>query len=163
MGQGRRSVGHPSSFTPAGREVTSDGTSQIGPDVSEQRLTLADGLQAPAHARAWTAAQLPPLPSHIVEDALLLVSELVTNAVRHGRPAIEITLGITPQRVRVEVRDGGDALPVVPSGQPSIDRPTGRGLLIVAATASDWGVERSPGTAGKTVWAELDATRTPQS
>ena len=117
--------------------------------MSEQRLTLADGLQAPAHARAWTAAQLPPLPSHIAEDALLLVSELVTNAVRHGRPAIEITLGITPERVRVEVRDGGDALPVVPSGQPSIDRPTGRGLLIVAATASDWGIERSPGTAGQ--------------
>ena len=127
--------------------------------MSEQRLTLADGLQAPAHARAWTAARLPPLPSHVVEDALLLVSELVTNAVRHGRPAIEITLSATTERVRIGVRDGGEGLPVLPTGQPSIDRPTGRGLLIVAATATDWGVERTPGTAGKTVWAELDATR----
>jgi len=135
-------------------------TSQIGPDVSKQRLTLVDGLQAPAHARAWTSAHLPPLPTHIAEDALLVVSELVTNAVRHGRPDIEITLNITPDRVRIEVRDGGDTLPVVPSGQPSIDRPTGRGLLIVAATANDWGIERSPGATGKTVWAELNANRT---
>lgn len=134
-------------------------TSQIGPDVSEQRLTLADGLQAPAHARAWTSEHLPPLPTHIAEDALLLVSELVTNAVRHGRPDIEITLTLTPDRVRIEVRDGGDALPMMPSGQPSIDRPTGRGLLIVSATATDWGIERSSGTTGKTVWAELDVTR----
>lgn len=127
--------------------------------MSKQRLTLADGLQAPAHARAWTAEQLPPLPRHIAEDVLLLVSELVTNAVRHGRPDIEVSLFTAPDRVRIEVSDGGDALPVVPRGQPSIDRPTGRGLLIVAATADDWGITRPPGATGKTVWAELDTTR----
>jgi anti-sigma regulatory factor (Ser/Thr protein kinase) len=128
--------------------------------VSKQRLTLADGLQAPAHARAWASEQLPPLPADVAADVLLLVSELVTNAVRHGRPDIEISLTATFDRVRIEVRDGGDALPVLPRDQPSIDRPTGRGLLIVAATASDWGIVRSAHTAGKTVWAELDATRT---
>lgn len=126
--------------------------------VSEQRLTLAESLQAPAHARAWTAQQLPPLPAHVVEDALLLVSELVTNAVRHGRPDIVISLTITSDRIRVEVRDGSDSLPMLPAGHPSIDRATGRGLLIVAATAHDWGVERIPGRTGKTVWAELDVT-----
>ncbi len=134
-------------------------TSQNGPDVSEQRLTLAEGLQAPAHARAWTARQLPSLPARIVDDALLLVSELVTNAVRHGRPDVIISLSVAPDRIRIGVRDGSETLPVVPSGQPSVDRPTGRGLLIVAATAQDWGVERSRGTIGKTVWAELDTTR----
>lgn len=129
--------------------------------MSEQRLTLAAGLQAPAHARAWTAQHLPTLPKHVVEDALLLVSELVTNAVRHGRPDVTITLRIDRDRIRIAVRDGSDTLPVVPSGQPSVDRPTGRGLLIVAATARDWGVERASGSAGKTVWAELDATTRP--
>ncbi len=129
--------------------------------MSEPRLTLADGLQAPAHARAWTARQLPPLPVHVVEDTLLLVSELVTNAVRHGRPDIVIALIIKPARIRVEVRDGSDTMPVVPAGHPSIDRPTGRGLLIVAATAHDWGVDRIPGITGKTVWAELDASAPP--
>jgi anti-sigma regulatory factor (Ser/Thr protein kinase) len=159
-GQGRRLLGLLlCRSTLPGVRSRVGGPSQIGPDVSKQRLTLADGLQAPAHARAWTSERLPPLPGHITEDALLLVSELVTNAVRHGRPDIEISLVIAADRVRIEVRDGGDALPILPSGQPSIDRPTGRGLLIVAATASDWGIERTPGTAGKTVWAELDATR----
>ena len=127
--------------------------------MSKQRLTLADGLQAPAHARAWAAEQLPPLPRHVTEDVLLLVSELVTTAVRHGRPDIGINLTSTAGRVRIEVNDGGDALPVVPRGQPSIDRPTGRGLLIVAATADDWGVTTTPDSAGKTVWAELDTAR----
>ena len=106
--------------------------------------------------------QLPPLPTHVVEDALLLVSELVTNAVRHGRPDIEITLAITAERVRVEVRDGGDsAAGRSRPDSPSIDRPTGRGLLIVAATAQRLGRRAGAGTAGKTVWAELDATTTP--
>jgi anti-sigma regulatory factor (Ser/Thr protein kinase) len=151
-------------FTPAGRELTRRrGIPRSAQYVSEQRLTLAESLQAPAHARAWTALQLPPLPTHIVEDALLLVSELVTNAVRHGRPDIVISLAITADRIRVEVRDGGDSLPMLPAGHPSIDRATGRGLLIVAATAHDWGVERMPGIAGKTVWAELDMTASPVS
>ncbi len=126
--------------------------------MSEQRLTLAESLQAPALARAWTAQQLPPLPDQVAEDALLLVSELVTNAVRHGRPDIVISLSVSADRIRVAVSDGGENLPMLPAGHPSIDRATGRGLLIVAATAHDWGVERVPGIAGKTVWAELDAT-----
>lgn len=123
--------------------------------MSEQRLTLAEGLHAPAHARAWVAARLLGIPPGIAEDTLLLVSELVTNAVRHGAPVIEIALVLDADRLRVEVTDGGDALPVVPLGRPSADRPTGRGLLIVAATAHDWGVVRLPGERGKTVWAEL--------
>lgn len=127
--------------------------------MSEQRLTLAEGLHAPAHARAWVAGQLPDLPDAVFEDTMLLVSELVTNAVRHGMPAIEIGLVLAADRVRVEVRDGGEALPVVPADQPSVDRPTGRGLLIVAATAADWGVVRLAGQTGKTVWAELPVRR----
>jgi anti-sigma regulatory factor (Ser/Thr protein kinase) len=123
--------------------------------LSEQRLTLAEGLHAPASARAWVAARLPDVAVPLAEDVLLLVSELVTNAVRHGAPAIELCLVLEADRVRVEVSDSGDALPVVPVGRPSADRATGRGLLIVAATAQDWGVVQAPGRSGKTVWAEL--------
>lgn len=123
--------------------------------MSEQRLTLTEGLHAPAHARAWVVRQLPPVSQDVTEDVLLLVSELVTNAVRHGRPDIVVGLSVLPGRVRVEVRDGSDTLPVVPAGQPSVERPTGRGLLIVSVTAADWGVDRIAGQPGKTVWAEL--------
>jgi anti-sigma regulatory factor (Ser/Thr protein kinase) len=123
--------------------------------LSNQRLILSEGLHAPAQARAWVAARLLDIPERLLDDALLLVSELVTNAVRHGRPEIEVSLVTANGRVRVEVRDTGDRLPVVPPGRPSIDRPTGRGLLIVAATARDWGVVQGADGAGKTVWAEL--------
>jgi anti-sigma regulatory factor (Ser/Thr protein kinase) len=125
----------------------------------ELTLTLTEGLHAPAHARAWVNTRAVGLPSEVRADALLIVSELVTNAVRHGRPEIVLAIEQGDGRLRIAVRDHGDALPIVPAGQPSIDRPTGRGLLIVAATATDWGVERhaaDAGTeAGKTVWAEI--------
>lgn len=123
--------------------------------MSEHNLTLTEGLHAPAHARAWVNARAADLPRTVVEDMLLLVSELVTNAVRHGEPEVSLRLALRPDRVRIDVYDGSDVMPVVPAGQPSIDRPTGRGLLIVAATAADWGIERSGDRPGKTVWAEL--------
>jgi anti-sigma regulatory factor (Ser/Thr protein kinase) len=116
---------------------------------------LAEGLQAPAEARAWVARALPVLPREVSEDVLLVVSELVTNAVRHGGSSIELVLSVLPDCVRVAVTDSGAALPVVAGGQPAIDRPTGRGLLIVAATARDWGIDRAATEQGKTVWAEV--------
>lgn len=131
--------------------------------MSEQRVTLSAGLHAPADARAWIGSRTPPVPDDILEDTLLVASELVTNAVRHGRPDVTLTVGIAADRVRIEVYDGGDDLPVVPAGQPSVDRPTGRGLLIVAATATDWGVERRREHPGKCVWAELGPNSSPDS
>lgn len=122
---------------------------------AEHWLTLTEDLHAPSQARAWVIARTPELPRATVQDTLLMVSELVTNAVRHGSPDIVLRLAVLSDRIRIAVQDGGDALPVLPSGQPSVDRPTGRGLLIVVATASDWGVARAEGQHGKTVWAEL--------
>jgi anti-sigma regulatory factor (Ser/Thr protein kinase) len=122
---------------------------------AEHSLTLIEGLHAPSHARAWTSERTPQLPRATAEDTLLIVSELVTNAVRHGRPEIVLHLELTGDRVRIEVQDGSDELPLVPADQPAVDRLTGRGLLIVAATASDWGIARLTGRSGKTVWAEL--------
>ena len=135
----------------------------------QQRLILAEGLHAPAQARAWLAARLSELSGisgvseQLLQDALLVVSELVTNAIRHGRPVVEVGLQLDGGRVRLEVRDGGEQLPTVPSDRPSIDRSTGRGLLIVAATARDWGVVRGSGAVGKTVWAELAVDDVPTS
>ncbi|HEY7010438.1 MAG TPA: ATP-binding protein [Jatrophihabitantaceae bacterium] len=121
----------------------------------ENRLTLNKGLHAPAHARAWVSARTPGLTRDTTDDALLIVSELVTNAVRHGDGDIVVSLDVRADRMRIEVRDDSPELPVIPTEHPPTDRPAGRGLLIVAATASDWGVERVRGDLGKTVWAEL--------
>jgi anti-sigma regulatory factor (Ser/Thr protein kinase) len=89
---------------------------------------------------------------HLCDDARLIVSELVGNAVRHAGTDIGLTLMARPVGLRMEVSDGSTR-PI----QPRIATPTdenGRGLALVHALASHHGVRRSTG--GKTVWAELD-------
>ncbi len=85
-------------------------------------------------------------------DLMLLVSELVTNAVRHARgDSFEVRLELGPERVRLEVRDEGAGFQ--PSIQPSEDGTGGYGLYIVDRLADRWGVERDP---GGVIWLELD-------
>lgn len=92
------------------------------------------------------------------EDLLLVVSELVTNAVVHGAEPIVVTLMRAPERVRVEVTDGlSDASPHNNRAAP--DAETGRGLSVVTRVACAWGWRASPGR-GKTVWAEVPLPET---
>lgn len=88
------------------------------------------------------------------EITLLLVSELVTNALLHGRPPLELRLTAGADRVRVEVYDAaGDQMPALRFPPP--DSPHGRGMEIVAALSDRWGSASSP--VGKVVWFEVDA------
>jgi anti-sigma regulatory factor (Ser/Thr protein kinase) len=89
-----------------------------------------------------------------VDDARLLVSELVTNAVIHTRSPFSVSLESQPSRLRVAVHDESSAVPRS-GGQTLETARGGRGLQIVATLADDWGVMATP--AGKTVWAELSA------
>ncbi|WP_432111096.1 ATP-binding protein [Streptomyces sp. YPW6] len=88
-------------------------------------------------------------------DAALLVSELASNALLHGAirgRLFRVHLTLTAHVLRIAVSDPrGERLPGV--RQPGADDCYGRGLLIVAQLADDWGVE--PDTVGKTVFAEL--------
>jgi anti-sigma regulatory factor (Ser/Thr protein kinase) len=89
----------------------------------------------------------------IVDIAELLVSELITNALVHGAGDPELVLTVDPPRIRVEVRDADPTVdfgPVV--GEAS--RTHGRGLAIVDALATSWGVE--PRWDGKAVWFVLE-------
>jgi two-component sensor histidine kinase len=113
------------------------------------------GLHAPARARSWISARTLNYASETVQDALLIASELVTNAVRHGAPEIVLGLRQEAGRIVIFVSDGGDGMPILPTWRPPAERTNGRGLLIVAATALEWGVSRRPGQRGKTVWAAL--------
>jgi anti-sigma regulatory factor (Ser/Thr protein kinase) len=100
----------------------------------------------------------------LVHDLVLVVSELVTNAIVHGTTAqgreVGLTFDLNPMRLRVEVRDPGDGTPAVREDS-SDDDENGRGLHIVDATVDRWGV--TPRVIGKTTWAEwkLDKANVP--
>ncbi|MCX4502846.1 ATP-binding protein [Streptomyces anulatus] len=93
------------------------------------------------------------------DDVLLCVTELATNALRHGVPPgrgfkVHIYLERIENALRVELHDSGDGEVRPADGLPGADDEGGRGLLLVAALADEWGVgERNP---GKIVWCEFD-------
>lgn len=89
----------------------------------------------------------------LVERVLLVVSELATNAVLHARTPFVVRMSGGDGSIRVEVFDTSDGRPQPGDMDPSAV--TGRGLGIVDALASTWGVE--PAEGGKWVWAELAA------
>jgi anti-sigma regulatory factor (Ser/Thr protein kinase) len=97
------------------------------------------------------------LEADLLDRATLLVSELVTNSVRHGglRPdqEIEVTVEASPQRLRVEVAEPGEGFEVAPGPRPRREGPAGGwGLFLVDRLSSAWGVESNGVTK---VWFEL--------
>ena len=91
------------------------------------------------------------LPESLVDDAQLLVSELVTNALRHGGPEIRMWIDLVDGGVRVRVYDSGAGRPAKTEQTDDPVLPSGRGLHMVDRVATEWGVEDGP-VAGKTVW-----------
>lgn len=87
-----------------------------------------------------------------VDDALLVVSELISNAVMHAESGCELRLALSPVVLRIEVADDGGGTPdPLP---PSRTRPFGRGLNLIDSVASAWGVDPVD-SGGKVVWAEI--------
>jgi two-component sensor histidine kinase len=103
--------------------------------------------EARNYASAWSRANA--LPSDVADDVALIVSELVTNAVRHGSPPYDVELSRRPAGVRGELRDASTVLPFV---RPNPDESGGYGLVIVSARAR-WGAACDD--AGKHVWFEI--------
>ncbi|MFH8404825.1 ATP-binding protein [Streptomyces sp. NPDC018019] len=96
---------------------------------------------------------------HLVDDAELVVAELLTNAIVHGRVPgrlVRVHLTVGKEVLRVAVSDAkGEARPSVRAADG--DDPGGWGLLLVQAVAVRWGVRDRE--VGKTVWCELDVRR----
>jgi anti-sigma regulatory factor (Ser/Thr protein kinase) len=84
------------------------------------------------------------------DSLALAVSEAVTNAVRHAQTQIAVVVCQVGDRIRVEVSDGSDKLPVL---DPHPDGHGGYGLHLIGEVAHDWGVTPLP--AGKTIWFEI--------
>ena len=117
---------------------------------------FAPNKDAPAHARRALDELAGELPANVLEDVRLLVSELVTNSIRHASLSadqwVALAVQIEGDTVRVEVIDPG------PGFRPSIFRPTlyqesGWGLYLVEQVANRWGVVDDGSIH---VWFEID-------
>lgn len=111
-------------------------------------------VDAPTAARHLVADALRRrgYEGRMLTDALLVVTELATNAVVHARTPFWITAWAGDDGVRVSIRDGSSGQPAVRVAHPF--QTSGRGLRLVAQMTASWGVE--PAGDGKTVWAELN-------
>ncbi len=123
--------------------------------VVERRAHFQPELASPAAARAFVRSELEQqaVPEPPLETAILLTSELVSNALLHARTPVDLLLVMASSGLRVEVHDGNGRQPAPAASPAPLDATTGRGLMMVEALAGRWGVDGTRD--GKTVWFEL--------
>lgn len=124
------------------------------------------------HARLHVSAHLPAQPvsaskartlvsracrnwnvPHIADDAELVITELVENAIRHTGTPCDVDIELSEGRLRITTHDGSTVPPR--RRYPGLDRPGGRGLLLIEKLCQDWGFDILDD--GKRVWAVLFA------
>jgi anti-sigma regulatory factor (Ser/Thr protein kinase) len=154
---------------PSGRPVPPPAGPCPSPPVPRRRhltaerlsLRLPATLAAPSEARRAVLAALPDVPGEVLAEMELLVTELVTNAVRHGGlgegDVIELRVMQRGSAIRVEVAEGGPGFDPAAALVPDPEAIGGWGLLLVSRMASRWGVTRGrPNVA----WFEMDLPAT---
>lgn len=136
--------------------------------VCDHHSQVIDGAPTPRDVEAWRrfprSEATPRLArdfvreqlwawqlEHLGDDAVLVVSELATNAVTHARSDVSVALERQGSGVRVVVGDASSSVPG--AREPDRDRPGGRGLSMVDVLADAWGYELVGG--GKLLWAHL--------
>ena len=175
--QVQSSWGVPVLLCGAGPELTKG----LGPFRSSLALYKSHwqaSLAVRAHVPRWMHTRLDPVPGsaaaarrlvseacaaweleHMRDRALLVVSELAANAIMHAATDFEVTVAYTGRYLRIAVQDGSRALPRVVNNRKAsgsiIPPGSGRGLLIIAGSATHWGSIRLAD--GKIVWAVLRA------
>jgi signal transduction histidine kinase len=115
-------------------------------------MQLNRDLTEIVRARRWLSDQLDAQAWVTVDqqrDALVMVSELVTNALEHTTSAASVEVTRTADGLQVGVHDDGDGWPTI--ALTPAPRVSGNGLRIVAAWSAGWGVRSDP-AGGKTVW-----------
>ncbi len=126
-----------------------------------QRIELPGGVQAPGEARQTLTELLATrLDATDLFDVTVLISELVTNAVRHGQAGEGATIvahvAIAPDVLRIEICDRGPGFtpPTAPAPRPGGG---GNGLVLLASLSTSWGV--APADGGTCVWFERELAR----
>lgn len=143
--------GAPPAMTAADR---GSALAQVRDRVHRRRTCVAvpHDETGPAQARAAVSFDADALGlDDLSDDVALVVSEMVTNAVRHAEPPVRLEVEVTDTEVVVAVWDGTPSAPVVRAA--SDDAEGGRGMLLVDLLTADHGVRSQP--PGKTVWARL--------
>jgi anti-sigma regulatory factor (Ser/Thr protein kinase) len=120
----------------------------------EYVLPIDPSIDAPAAARRFIADHARLLDVELLHDAVLIASELVTNAIRYGSPEIMLRMHTGPVGLGIAVEDAGAEMPQL-IRRPSLSLEHGRGLVLIDALAAAWGVTPSEPPPGKTVWCEL--------
>jgi anti-sigma regulatory factor (Ser/Thr protein kinase) len=125
----------------------------VRPAVS---LELAGGPQAALIARRALERLGDQVSPELLDDMRLLVTELVTNSVRHAGTgsgaSLQLEVAMKGDLVRIEVGDDGPGFAATP--RPAADQASGWGLYLVDRLADRWGVTALEG--GTRVWLELD-------
>lgn len=124
------------------------------------RIDLSTAPHPVLRARETTRAALADwlIRGFAGEDTVLVVCEMVANAVLHTDGPVEFSLtDLGPAGVRVEVTDTSRTTPALRSSSPG--RPGGHGLVIVQQLSTRWGTEQN--AHGKTVWAEISRAMAP--
>lgn len=131
-------------------------------------LMRYDGMAVKPVRESWTVWRLPDAASHArrftartlrawglgeaADTVLLVVSELVTNALVHTEGQVRLDITLTGDRLRIAVGDGSPRTPVKPAIINWHDT-GGRGILLVEALSAAWGT--MPLSGGKQVWCEI--------
>jgi anti-sigma regulatory factor (Ser/Thr protein kinase) len=127
--------------------------------TAELKLRIAGGPGAASAARRVLSALERHLQTRLLEDVRLLVSELVTNSIRHGGvgpgESVALEVGVGTDKVSVAVTDLGPGF-IGRSHSHDGDQPGGWGLYMVETVADRWGVETGDETR---VWFEIDRRR----
>lgn len=122
------------------------------------RLPAADTSAAEARRRTRRQLAAWGAPQEISDDAQLIISELVANALRHtGSTSVGCELRIRGSLLCVAVTSDGAGPSLVP-GQAALEEESGRGLFLVCTLAQRWGVHPCARGGGHVVWADLTLT-----
>jgi anti-sigma regulatory factor (Ser/Thr protein kinase) len=128
----------------------------VGTKLSVTTERFAPELRSALEARRFVEEELRPAGAgeNTLCHAVLVVTELVTNAARHAHSPVDLTVSGFEGRVRIEARDDSTTMPIAAHEDTETRH---RGLQLIEDLSEGWGVE-ARGDEGKVVWCELAST-----